>query len=47
MLKQSTVDKLHDMRLSEMASVFEEQCNDKYFDNLSFEDRIGMMIDRE
>lgn len=47
MLKQSTVDKLHDMRLSEMAAVFEEQCNDKYFDNLSFEDRFGMMIDRE
>lgn len=47
MLKQSTVDKLHDMHLSEMALAFEDQCNNRHFDSLSFEDRLGMMVDLE
>lgn len=47
MIKQSTIDKMHDLRLSSMASAFEEQCNNHSFDNLSFEDRVGMLIDRQ
>jgi DNA replication protein DnaC len=47
MIKQSTIDKMHDLRLSSMASAFEEQCNNHVFDNLSFEDRVGMLIDRQ
>ena len=35
------------MRMSEMAIAFEDQCKDKHFDSLSFEDRLGMMVDRE
>ena len=27
MIKQTTIDKLHDLRLSPMADAFEEQCS--------------------
>lgn len=48
MLKQVTIDKLHDMRLSTMADAFECQCRDsKTFGGLSFDDRFGMLVDRE
>lgn len=48
MLKQATIDKLHDMRLSAMADAFENQCSDyKTFEGLSFDDRFGMLVDRE
>lgn len=47
MIRQSTIDKLHDLRLSTMAEAFESQCNDQTFNALSFEDRFGMLVDRE
>ena len=47
MIKQSTLDKLHDMRMSCMANAFEEQCKSSDFENLSFEDRFGMLVDKE
>jgi len=47
MVRQSTIDKLHDMRLSAMADAFESQCNDNSFEGLSFEDRFGMLVDKE
>lgn len=47
MIKQSTIDKLHDMRLSCMADAFESQCKDRAFDALSFEDRFAMLVDKE
>lgn len=47
MIRQSTIDKLHDLRLSTMAEAFEGQCNDQAFNALSFEDRFGMLVDRE
>ncbi len=47
MLKQSTIDKLHDMRMSCMASAFQDQCASHDFDNLTFEDRFGMLVDKE
>lgn len=47
MVRQATVDKLHEMRLPAMADAFESQCNDRSFDHLSFEDRFGMLVDRE
>lgn len=48
MLKQSTIDKLHDMRLSAMADAFESQCRDvKTFEGLTFDNRFGMLVDRE
>jgi DNA replication protein DnaC len=47
MVRQVTIDKLHDLRLSAMADAFENQCNEQTFDNLSFEDRFGMLVDKE
>ena len=47
MIRQSTIDKLHDMRLSIMADAFESQCNDRAFVSLSFEDRFSMLVDKE
>lgn len=48
MIRQATIDKLHDMRLAAMSVVFESQCNDnKSYEHLSFEDRFGMLVDKE
>ena len=48
MIRQTTIDKLHEMRLSAMADAFENQCADAAtYQNLSFEDRFGMLVDRE
>lgn len=48
MIRQATIDKLHDMRLSYMADAFENQCNDPAtYDGFSFEDRFGMLVDKE
>lgn len=47
MVKQSTIDKLHDMRMSCMAGAFQEQCSSHDFKNFSFEDRFGMLVDKE
>lgn len=47
MVRQTTIDKLHDLHLSAMANAFETQCDDSAFDGLSFEDRFGMLVDKE
>jgi len=47
MIKQATIDKLHDLRLSPMADAFEEQSRDDSYTGLSFEDRFGMLVDRQ
>jgi DNA replication protein DnaC len=47
MIRQSTIDKLHDLKLSAMSDAFEAQSNDRAFHQLSFEDRFGMLVDRE
>lgn len=47
MIKQSTIDKLHDMRMSCIADAFSDQCNSPAFHDLSFEDRFSMLVDRE
>lgn len=47
MVRQSTINKLHELRLSAMAEAFETQCNDKAFGSLTFEDRFGMLVDKE
>ncbi len=48
MTNQTTVDKLHAMRLGTMAHAFELQLQDlNSFGNLSFEDRFGMLVDKE
>ena len=48
MIRQTTINKLHDMRLSCMAEAFENQCNDSAtYEGLSFEDRFGFLVDKE
>ena len=48
MIRQVTIDKLHEMRLSAMASAFENQCADAAtYQDFSFEDRFGALVDRE
>ncbi|HAE62870.1 MAG TPA: hypothetical protein DCG38_11165 [Eubacteriaceae bacterium] len=47
MIKQATINKMHDLRLACMASAFEDQCNSHAYDSLPFEDRVGMLVDRQ
>ena len=47
MLMNETISKLQDMRLGVMAQKFREQLDDPQFATLSFEDRVGFLVDAE
>lgn len=47
MLRQATLDKMHGMRLTAMAAEFESQLASPRLAELSFEERVGMMVDAE
>jgi DNA replication protein DnaC len=47
MNKQSTIDKLIEMRLTAMSEAFRLQQNDTAMKDISFEDRFGMLVDIE
>lgn len=47
MLNEQTIDKLIELRLRSMAKAFREQLNDSAMYGLSFEDRFGMIVDRQ
>lgn len=47
MIKQSTLDKLANMRLTTMAETFSRQMEDASFNQLDFQDRFGMIVDAE
>ena len=47
MLTETTVTKLQEMRLSVMAKAFKEQLIDPDAAGLSFEDRFGLIVDKE
>ncbi|WP_313165576.1 IS21-like element helper ATPase IstB [Sedimentibacter sp.] len=47
MLSDTTTNKLHEMRLSVMANSFRDQLKDNNFNNMSFEERFGLLIDAE
>ncbi len=47
MLKQPTLEKLHEMKLHAMADGFELQLSKSEYAELSFEDRVGIMVDAE
>ena len=48
MIDQSTIETLKGMRLSTMAAAFEQQLKDQEtFGKLTFEERLGMMVDAE
>jgi DNA replication protein DnaC len=47
MLNNTTIEKLHDMKLSVMASSFQKQLSDRDFADISFEERFGLLVDCE
>lgn len=47
MLTQATIDKMHTMKMVSLAEAFERQIRSSELAHLSFEDRVGMMIDAE
>ena len=47
MLTQPTIEKLCAMRLRGMAEAFEQQQQDAHIHSLSFEERLGLLIDRQ
>ena len=47
MLKNPTKDKLRELNLQGMTSALEEQLDSTQYDELTFEDRLGLLIDRE
>ncbi|MET1250222.1 IS21-like element helper ATPase IstB [Sporolactobacillus sp. STCC-11] len=47
MTNESTLSKLHDLRLNAMADQFSEQLRNSHYNDLSFEDRFSLLVDRE
>lgn len=47
MLKQPTIDKLHELRLFGMAKALEEQDGSSQYERLDFLDRLALLVDRE
>jgi len=47
MLDNNTVRKLHEMKLSVMATAFQKQLQDNSFADMSFEERFGLLADAE
>jgi DNA replication protein DnaC len=47
MLAHATVDKLSGLRLPAMAEAFQRQLGNPEFTELSFEDRVGLLVDAE
>lgn len=47
MTNQSTIDKLIEMRFTAMADAFRNQLTDPKMNDLSFEDRMGLLVDIE
>ena len=47
MINQKTIQKLQEMRLNAMAESYQQQLSDNDFQNLSFEERLGLIVDFE
>jgi DNA replication protein DnaC len=47
MLTQQTLERLHELRLPGMAQAFEEQMQRSDLEDLSFEDRLSLLLERE
>lgn len=47
MLQNNTISKLHDMKLSAMATSFQKQLEERSMSELSFEDRFSLLVDSE
>lgn len=42
-----TYEKLLSLRLHKMAEIYKEQCNSQAFKELSFDERLALMVDEE
>jgi DNA replication protein len=47
MLNDNTTNKLYEMRMSVMAKAFRDQLTDPNYQDMSFEDRFGLLVDME
>ena len=47
MLNDNTISKLHEMRLSVMAQAFRDQMKNSGLHSMSFEERLGLLVDAE
>lgn len=47
MLNDTTINKLNEMRLTSMAESFRQQLSDPSFNELCFEERLGLLVDVE
>lgn len=47
MLREETISKMKEMKLTTFADAFKAQCLDSEMESLSFEERVGMLIDAE
>lgn len=47
MMTQQTMDRLHELRLTGMAQALEEQLRMTDMESLAFEDRLGLLLERE
>lgn len=47
MLDNNTATKLREMKMGVMASAFHEQLGNSAFNEMSFEERVGLMVDAE
>jgi hypothetical protein len=47
MLIEQTIDKLHQMKLFAMASALRDQTGNGEYAQLSFEDRLSLVVDRQ
>lgn len=47
MLYQQTIESLHKLKLSGMINALKEQQQNRQFKEMSFEDRFGMLVDKE
>ena len=47
MVNMTTVTKMQEMKLSTMATAFQNQMADPEYQTLSFEERVGIMVDQE
>lgn len=47
MLNEQTIDKLLEVRLKSMVGALREQQNDPTYSQISFDDRFGMIVDKQ
>jgi DNA replication protein DnaC len=47
MINETTIAKLHDLKLGNMAESFLNQQDDQTFDELTFDERFGLLVDAE